>query len=296
MIRFGLCCKLLTVPIKFRVTTVAYLKRCPDKTAFLESLLLDNCRALAEAITFCAETGIRSFRVTSQFFPACTHSEVGYNVGDLPFANQLIQSLKECKKLSKRYDIRLTFHPDQFVVLSSPDSSVLKKSLKEIEYHAFLADLIGADVINIHGGGAYGDKKSALARFEAAFRLLSRSARAKLTVENDEKSYSPIDLLPLCRRLRIPFVYDVHHHRCLPDGMGEEEATLESLKTWKREPLFHLSSPLEGWKGPLPNRHHDYIDPADFPSFWLEIDPLTVDIEAKAKELAIFRLIKDLGL
>ena len=61
-------------------------------------------------------------------------------------------------------------------------------------------------------------------------------------------------------------------------------------KTWgKREPLFHISSPLEGWRGRRPGRHHDYIDPQDFPTGWLKLR-LTVEVEAKAKELAVRKL------
>jgi UV DNA damage endonuclease len=66
------------------------------------------------------------------------------------------------------------------------------------------------------------------------------------------------------------------------------------LATWDREPVFHLSSPLEGWNGPRPNRHHDYIDLADFPEAWLGLD-VTVEVEAKAKELAVLQLARALS-
>jgi UV DNA damage endonuclease len=68
-----------------------------------------------------------------------------------------------------------------------------------------------------------------------------------------------------------------------------EQATQSARATWNRQPLFHISSPLEGWQGPKPERHHDYIDPEDFPDAW-QGWPLTVEVEAKAKELAVARL------
>ena len=93
-------------------------------------------------------------------------------------------------------------------------------------------------------------------------------------------------------------VYDVHHHRCNPDEYSVEEATALAMATWHnlgREPYFHISSPKNGWlKGP-PKPHADYIDPADFPPCW-KGHAITVDVEAKAKELAVFRLMKDLGI
>ncbi len=295
MIHFGLCCTFQKAPIRFRVATATYLQKLgKERLPFLAELILDNAAALEHAIFCCEALGIASFRINSRFFPAYTHPDVGYTLDMLP--KSITKALKKCRTLAREHAIRLTFHPDQFVVLSTPHEEVLDKSLEEIEYQALLADLIGADVINIHAGGAYGDKKEALKRFESAFKRLSNSAKKKLTLENDDKSYTPADLLPLCRRLQIPFVYDVHHHRCLPDGLAENEVTEQALKTWNREPLFHLSSPLNGWDGPTPFKHHNYIDPRDFPKIWLKIDPLTVEIEAKAKELAILKLMKDLCL
>jgi len=116
--------------------------------------------------------------------------------------------------------------------------------------------------------------------------------RRRLSLENDDRVYTPADLLPVCRDLRLPLVYDVHHHRCLPDGVGIEETTAAVLTTWDREPLFHVSSPRDD--GRSLREHHDYIRPPDVPPSWLGLD-ITMDVEAKAKELAVARLMRDLG-
>ena len=180
------------------------------------------------------------------------------------------------------------------MVLNSPRPDVVEKSITELEYQAEVAQWIGADVVNIHGGGAYGDKQTALRTFAKNLARLPRTVRKLLTIENDDKVYTPADLLPLCQEQGIPFVYDVHHHRCTPDGLTEEEATRQAFTTWDREPLFHISSPLEGWTGPKPHRHHDYIDIRDFPAFWHGLN-VTVEVEAKAKELAVKKLAKALA-
>ena len=89
----------------------------------------------------------------------------------------------------------------------------------------------------------------------------------------------------------IPLVYDVHHHRCLRDGLSVERASELAVQTWNREPVFHISSPLNGWNGAAVNKHHDYIDQRDFPECWLNLN-ITVEVEAKAKELAVLKLKK----
>jgi UV DNA damage endonuclease len=111
--------------------------------------------------------------------------------------------------------------------------------------------------------------------------------------ENYDRLYTPSDLLPVCKKLKIPLVYDLHHHRCLPDGRNVEDTTQQALKTWNREPLFHISSPLCSWQDGNPRNHHDFIDSEDFPESWLNLD-ITVEVEAKAKELAVIKLMRDI--
>lgn len=297
MIRLGLCCIFVEQPIKFRTTTATHLlkKDRPAQLAKLSELCLENARSLLAAFKFCAAAGIGCFRINSQILPLKTHPGVGYAVGDLPAGGQIIDTFNECGRFLKKNNLRASLHPDQFVVLNSPRAEVVASSIAEIEYQAEVAGWVGADVINIHAGGGYGDKPAALERFKEGFQRLSASARQLVTLENDDKTFTPADLLPICNEMQIPLVYDVHHHRVLPDGMSIAAATAAALKTWNREPLFHLSSPLNGWGGAQPQQHHDYIDPADFPAEWRDLE-ITVEVEAKAKELAILRLMNDLSL
>jgi UV DNA damage endonuclease len=128
------------------------------------------------------------------------------------------------------------------------------------------------------------------------FPRLPERVRIRLTLENDDVSYTPVDLLPVCRELSIPLVYDVHHHRCNPDGFSVEEATRLAGETWcraGREQYCHISSPKSGWNGGNPKPHADYIAPPDFPDCWRGLE-MTVDVEAKAKELAVVRLMEDI--
>ena len=281
MIRLGLCCKFRDQPIKFLTTTAASIGKMkrPDALAKLSGLCLANAAALLDALQFCADNRIGCFRVNSQILPLKTHPTCGYKVDDLPESEEIVRQFEECGGFVKKNKLRTCFHPDQFVVLNSQRPEVVDSSIRELEYQAGVAEWVGADVINIHGGGAYGDKPKALADFARNLDRLSSRVRCRLTVENDDKTYTPADLLPICKATHIPLVYDVHHHRCNPDGLSVEQATKKALATWNREPMFHLSSPIEGWHGPKPERHHDFIDVNDFPDCWRR-KKITVEIEA----------------
>ena len=296
MIRFGLCCIFRKEPIKFRRTTAKYLNRFDRKKQLhhISEICAHNAKSLLDALIFCNRHGIQDFRVNSQILPLKTHPDAGYQIEDLPLYRKIIDAFRECGAFCRENDLRTTFHPDQFVLLSSTNPTVIRNSLAELRYQAQAAGWINADVINIHGGGVYGNKTGALRRLTSQIKKLPDSVRTRLTLENDDRAYTPKDLFPVCLDTGVPLVYDVHHHRCLPDGLAVEQATELAIQTWNREPLFHLSSPKNGWESSSVNKHHDYIDPNDVPKCWLNLD-ITVEVEAKAKELAVLKLKKDMG-
>ncbi len=297
---FGLCCIFNQEPIKFRHTTAKALSAFSrsQQLAKLSQICLANAESLLRAVQAVSRMGIGAFRVLSPIFPRFTHSEVDYSLEDLPGVETIRVLLARVNDYRESHNIRLSFHPDQFVTISSPKIEVVESSVRELEYQGLVAELIGADVINVHGGGAFGDKITAPQRFRENFGRLSERVRQRLTLENDDKLYTVEDLLPVCRDLGIPLVYDVHHHRCHPDSLAVEEASRIAAETWERadrEPCFHISSPAEGWETKNPRRHADYVDVHDFPKSWVNLKA-TIDVEARAKELAVMKLMRDLGL
>ena len=298
-IRFGQCCIFRQEPIRFRQITAKTLLRLsrPDQLLRLSELCLHNAQSLHKSLKYVSAHDIGAFRILSPLLPRYTHPEVAYTLHDLPSGESIKHEFGRIRKLRQKHNIRLSFHPDQFNVLSSPRPEVIRNTFRELEYQGMLADLVDAEVINLHAGGAYGNKEEALKRLQGNIAKLPGPVRSRISLENDDISYTPADLLPLCQKLNIPMVYDVHHHRCNPDEFTVEEATLRAVQTWHdlgREPYFHISSPKNGWQAGPPKPHADYIDPADFPSCWKQ-QSVTVDVEAKAKELAVLRLKNDLG-
>jgi len=296
-LRWGLCCQFLDAPIKFRSATHRYVSTLTPRKRreYLGAIALDNARALVAAVRHCHVLGIGAFRISSQILPLGTHPTSGYALEEIDRRGEAREVFLEGATLARELDVRLSFHPDQFVVLNSEREAVVESSMREVQFQAEIAELVGADVIVLHGGGGAGGTAAAVARLGLATERLSAPARSRLTLENDDRLFAPADLLPLCERLNVPLVYDVHHHRCKGDGLSVAEATMRAAATWgEREPYFHISSPREGWDGGDPRPHADYIDPADVPRTWLTMKA-TVDVEAKAKERAVVALMAALG-
>ena len=301
MIRLGLCCIFENEPVKFHHTTVKIIKDIDSRTGQLRKLsdiALNNSLALLDAVKTCKRLDIGAFRVLSQILPIYSHPEYGYKLEDLPAGDEIRKNFATVKSFAADNNIRLSFHPDQFNILASPREEVVTNSIRELEYQCMIADLIGADNVNIHMGGAYGDKTATLKRFVEQFKNVLESIKRHLALENDDISYTVEDLYPICMETGLPLTYDVHHHRCLPDKFSIGEATAKSIETWKqagREPHFHISSPRNGWGASNPKNHADYIDIGDFPKEWnCALPDFTLDIEAKAKELAVQKLYRQL--
>ena len=292
MIRWGLCCQFLDSPITFRTATHRYAGGldAEGRRGYLAEIAGHNAGALAAAVERCHELGIGAFRMTSGILPLATHPISGYTLEQLDPSGDIAGTYEWAGALARAYDVRLSLHPDQFVVLNSEREPVVKSAVQELELQAQVAELVGADVIVLHAGGAGGGIPAAVERLERGLDRLSPRARERLALENDDRCFTPRSLGPLCRRAGVPLVYDAHHHRCLPDGLSVAEASKLAFSTWgDREPYVHISSPRDGWESPNPRAHADYIDPADFPEVWRD-RALTVDVEAKAKERAVLAL------
>ena len=288
-IRLGLCCQFIDAPVRFRQATHRHVASlAPEQgRAYLASVARANAIALAHAVEVCSALGIGAFRIPSQLLPLATHPVSGYRLAELPGGHVIIASFQAAGRVAAARDVRLSFHPDQFVVLNSEREQVVTAAVRELDAMAEIAELVGAQALTIHAGSAAGGVPAALERLERGLDRLGRGARALVALENDDRLFSVSDLLPLCERLRVPLVYDAHHHRCHPDGLTVAHATALAAATWgDREPWAHLSSPRDGWGSANPRPHADYIDPADIPDAWLD-RRMTVDVEAKAKERAV---------
>jgi UV DNA damage endonuclease len=123
--------------------------------------------------------------------------------------------------------------------------------------------------IQIHVGGAYGDKKKSAERFVARFNELDDSIVERLVIENDDKLYDLIDCLKINAQIQIPILFDVFHHRLNNSAtQTKQECFKLAAKTWseKRDgiPMVDYSSQKVNGS---PRQHTDKIDVKDFDLF-----------------------------
>ena len=297
-IRWGLCCQFLDAPIRFRTATHRFVASLPKKEGrgYLAGIARDNAQALADAVRQCIALDIGAFRINSQILPLATHPQTGYALSHLDEDGTITAAFLAAGSLAREHDVRLSFHPDQFVVLNSERGDVVASSLEEMRAQGDIASLVGADVLTLHAGSAAGGTDEALTRLERGIERLSDAGRERLALENDDRRFSPEVLLPFCERLGVPMVYDVHHHRCNADALDVAEASARAMATWGgREPHFHISSPRAGWGAGDSRPHADHVAPEDFPGAWFDL-AITVDVEAKAKERAVLALRESVAL
>ena len=166
MIRLGLCCIFRDQPIKFANTTATATGRMSrvEATAKLNRLCQQNAQALLAALRFCADNGIGCFRVNSQILPLKTHPNLGYRIDNLPDGQQIVGLFAHAASLLVTSACGPVFTRTSLLSSTPHCAKVVEASIRELEYQAEVAEWIGADVINIHAGGAYGDKRTALDR------------------------------------------------------------------------------------------------------------------------------------
>jgi UV DNA damage endonuclease len=253
---------------------------------YASQLALQNVTALYEILKWNVANGIKVFRITSELFPWASE----YKLEAMPDFPAIRAMLEACGQLP----IRVSTHPGPFNKLAGTGPT-LANTIKDLEIHSQLFDLMGLvpshwNKINIHIGGAYGDKEETIKRFAQHFRLLSGNLQKRLTVENDDKQglYTVAELKPLHEMIGIPIVFDYFHHRLHPGYQSEEQAFLTAYETWGSiRPVFHYSSSRREKEDPTAKReaHADYIY-EEINTYGKEVD---IMLEAKMKEQAVLR-------
>lgn len=258
---------------------------------YASQLSLQNVQALLKIVEWNVQNGIKVFRVTSDLFPWASE----YKLQELPDFFEIRSTLEAVG----RHSMRISAHPGPFNKLAG-SGATLANTIKDLEIHSEVFDLMGLPTthwhkINIHVGGAYGDKDETLKRFAQNFKLLSANLRGRLSVENDDKPglFTVNDLLPLHEDIGIPIVFDYFHHRLHPGNLTEKQAFLKAFDTWELKPVFHYSSSRKENEDPASKKeaHADWVYES-INTYGKEID---IILEAKKKELSVFQYLEKFG-
>lgn len=263
---------------------------------YSESKLIDtvsgNLECLQKILEYNREHGIYFFRITSDLIPFASHPIMKFEWQDY-----FKVKFREIGAFIKEQAMRITMHPGQYTVLNSINQKVFQNSIKDLEYHVDVLDLLELDQtakVQIHIGGVYGDKKASLQRFIDRYENLPSNIKKRLMIENDDKSYNLNDCLKIHEKTQIPIVFDVYHHECLNNGEAVNKAFELFTKTWSKKdglPIVHYSSehPIKGKPS-----HADHINLDHFRAFLKKTERYDFDImlEIKDKEKSALKANK----
>ena len=237
----------------------------------IRELILKNLRDCLQIMQWNEDHGIRFYRMSSSMISHIGNDKLSLqNEHSLDFARPL---LLEIGNFARKHSHRLSFHVGQYTLLSSSDPGIIARSVADLTSHSDVLDAIDrgysdnsshvhsttvrlphnhlkvADawfkppqgVIILHGGGMYGDKPSAIATIRKNIAALDPRVRRRIVLENDEKSYCPDDLLPICEEFSIPFCLDVFHYKCYYEKSSMSsysERSIGSYATMLRDDAF----------------------------------------------------------
>lgn len=278
-------------------------RTCPSTfrlTSYSENKLIQTVKGnlihLSQILDYNVNHGLLFFRISSDLIPFASHPICKLNWFEL-FQSEF----ERIGIFIRKHNIRVSMHPDQFVILNSPNNTIIKNSISDLKYHCKVLDamrLDGTAKVQIHVGGVYGDKIEALTRFVRTYNVLDNAIRRRLVIENDDHLYHLNDCLELNRAI----IYDdSFHHELLSNGESLKFALKKAMLTWDKNtdglPIVDYSSPhirndekdIKTRKG----KHAERIDGSSFKNFFKETEGLDFDVmlEIKDKEKSALKAL-----
>ncbi|MCI1189438.1 UV DNA damage repair endonuclease UvsE [Hymenobacter sp. DH14] len=261
----------------------------------VEAAVAANLACLRRMLEWNVAHGLLFFRIGSSIVPFGSHP-----VNTFPWQTHFAAEFRAIGDYIKANNLRVSFHPDQFVVLNSPSAEIVQRSIQELVYQGSMLDLMGLDStakLQIHVGGLYGDRELAISRFAQVYATLPAAVQARLVVENDDRLFSLRDCLELHQLTGVPILFDNFHHECLNHGEPMAEALRLAAGTWHPVadgvPMMDYSSQALGERK---GKHTDDLVDDLFAAFLDNLHGLDFDImlEIKNKEASALRAVAQL--
>ncbi|MBF9251978.1 UV DNA damage repair endonuclease UvsE [Pontibacter sp. 172403-2] len=253
-----------------------------------------NLACLQRILEYNVQHNLLFFRLTSDLVPFASHEINRYNWQD-----HFKSTFRELGSYIRNNNMRISMHPDQFVVLNSPNGQTVKNSIAELVYQGSILDLMELDTtakLQIHGGGAYGDKPAAMQRFAEVYHTsLPEAVKVRLCVENDDRTYTLQDCLQLHELTGVPIIFDNLHHECVNNGEPMHEAVAMAAATWDaaKDGILMMDYSAQS-PGERKGKHVQSIQEEAFHDFLVETEGLNMDImlEIKNKEASALKAVE----
>ena len=272
-------------------TTIRSVIQKNATTERLMEVIDYNLQSFENMIDYNIKNKIKLYRISSGLIPFGS-SPVNQLEWEQIFRDRFITIGQKIKQSG----IRVSFHPGQYTVLNSPDEGVVSRAVDDLVYQEKILTLLGVDYSHkliLHVGGVYGDKVTALERFEENFKGIPQAVKNRLIIENDDRLFNVEDVLGLAHRIGIPVVYDNLHNAINPADSTKDDGywISEARKTWKPEDgnqKIHYSQQASGKRL---GAHTDTIYIEDFLEFYNKLEDKTIDImlEVKDKNLSALK-------
>lgn len=258
----------------------------------LKETVKTNLQCLTRTLKYNREHGLLFFRVCSGLVPFASHPVNTFNWQD-----HFKADFEAIGQYITHSNFRISVHPDQFTLINSQNEEIFERSRKELLYHAQILDLMQLDLsakIQIHVGGAYGNKPKSIQAFTERYRRIDEEIRRRLVIENDERLFDVDDCLEISHQTGVPVLFDVFHHKVNHRSVDGAFDFAEISRTWHSRdgiPMVDYSSQKPGGK---PGSHTQSIDSEDFEEFLASTQPFDFDVmlEIKDKEESANKALK----
>lgn len=255
----------------------------------LDKVIISNLNGVKKIIEYNIKNNIHFYRMSSRIIPLATKDDVSFD-----YIDKYKDIYEEIGVNIRNNNMRVDFHPDQFCVLNSTKRDVINNSIRILDYHYKLLDAFGIDnkILVIHVGSSVFGKVNSIKRFINNYKKLPLYLRSVIALENDDKVFNVFDVITISNVLNIPIVLDYHHYMCNKSGIDFKLI----FDSWGDiTPKIHFSSPKNSKDF---RSHNEYINSDDFINFIEDVKKYNTDldvmIEAKGKDDAMFRLIREI--
>jgi UV DNA damage endonuclease len=253
----------------------------------------NNLKCLKRILEYNLKNELLFFRISSDLIPFASHP-----ICTFKWEQEFKEEFKDIGEFIKENEFRISMHPDQFVLINSKDKRIVNNSIRELEYHCKVLDLMKLDrtaKVQIHVGGVYGEKEESIDRFIKNYNSLPDMIKKRLVIENDDKNFSLKDCLIIHEKTKIPILFDSFHHECLNNGEEVKDALKESIETWKENDGIAMTDYSNQEEGERKGVHAKHIYLEKFRKYLQETKEFNFDImlEIKDKEKSALEAIKE---